>query len=168
MIKLNIIMKRDERMLFFWPILIISILVVILFVVVHRLIVNRATMILRKNAQDVTQKAVNTALSGLLGYQFNLSAEIVADVWGKGVLAFEFHFKPKELNVDLTNISPEILDKALADYANKNNIKAVNKKQSAFKVTDWWTYTQVLHIDVAYVINQPTLEYISDLKRLDK
>lgn len=155
-------------MSFFWPVLIISVLVIILFVVVHRLIVNRATMMLRRDAQDVTKKAVNKTLSTLLDHQFNLSSEIVADVWGKGVLAFEFHFDPQKLNVDISHLSPEKLDKALADYAKKNNIKAVNKKQSAFKVTDWWTYTEILHIDVAYVINQSTLEYISDLKRLDK
>ena len=86
MIKLNIIKKWDEPMSFFWLVLLAVIVVILIYVAVHRLLINRATLMLKNQAQSVTDQAVNDCLTQLTGHSFSLSSEIVADVWGKGVL----------------------------------------------------------------------------------
>lgn len=167
MIKLNIIKKWDEPMAFFWLVLLAVIAVIIIYIVVHRLLVNRATMILKNQAQLVTNQAVNDCLSQLTGQSFSLSSEIVADVWGKGVLAFEFHFEPNQYHLTDDQLNREKLEKQLARYAKQNQVQSYEKSSTVFKVTDWWTYENILHVDVAYVLNEATREYIADLRRLN-
>lgn len=155
-------------MSFFWLVLFAVIVVILIYVIIHRLLVNHATLMLKNQAHSVTDKAVNDCLSELSGQSFSLSSEIVADVWGKGVLAFEYHFNPADFNLDKTKISRDELEKQLTVYAKKNEIQSFKESQIVFKVTDWWTYENVLHIDVAYVLNEATREYTADLKRLDQ
>ena len=167
MIKLNIIKKWDEPMSFFWLVLLAVIVVILIYVAVHRLLINRATLMLKNQAQSVTDQAVNDCLT-LTGHSFSLSSEIVADVWGKGVLAFEFHFTPAQYHLTHDQFSRDDLEKKLTEYAKQNQIQSFEKSSTVFKVTDWWTYENVLHIDVAYVLNEATREYIADLQRLDQ
>lgn len=166
MIKLNIIMKGDGPMSFLWLILLAVIIVLIIYLVVHRVLVNHATLILKNHAEEITNKAVNDSLSKISGQHFSLSSEIVADVWGRGVLAFEFHFIPEKYNLTKEELNRKTLEKQLSDYAKQNNIEAYDESDIVFKVTDWWKYEDVLHIDVAYVLNEATREYIADLQRL--
>lgn len=168
MIKLNIIKKWDEPMSFFWLVLLAVIVVILIYVAVHRLLINRATLMLKNQAQSVTDQAVNDCLTQLTGHSFSLSSEIVADVWGKGVLAFEFHFTPAQYYLPHDQFSRDDLEKKLTEYAKQNQIQSFEKSSTVFKVTDWWTYENVLHIDVAYVLNEATREYIADLRRLDQ
>lgn len=37
-----------------------------------------------------------------------------------------------------------------------------------FIITDWWKYEGILHIDIAYLINEATVEYIKDLEKLNQ
>lgn len=150
----------------FWVCLLAVVIVAILYTVIHRLLINRATMMVRNRAQEVTDKAVNMAVNSLLGWQKELSSEIVADVWGKGVLAFEYHFDYRKLAVDLDDFTRDKLAAKLNAYAASNNLQTAKKALQPFVITDWWTYEGILHIDVAYLVNEATVEYIDDLKRL--
>lgn len=153
-------------MSFFWLVLVAVIVVIIIYMIVHRLLVNHATLMLKNNAQSITDRAVNDCLTQLSNQSFNLSSEIVADVWGKGVLAFEYHFNPAKLKIANDRITAANLEEALNNYAEKNQVQSISKDLPTFKVTDWWTYEEVLHIDVAYVLNEATREYIADLHKL--
>ena len=144
--------------------LIAVVVVACLYTVVHRILINRATIILRRQAQETTDAAVNDSLQTLLGWNRSLNSQLVADVWGKGVLAFEYHFDGDEKR-DAT-LTPQSLNEQLAKYANDHQLTAVNTKFSVFKVTDWWQSEGVLHIDVAYILNEATAEYVADLKKL--
>ena len=73
-----------------------AIIVIALYLMIHRVFLKRATMMVQKNAQDVTDAALNTSLKEMLHWNKNLNSQIVADVWGKGVLAFEYHFDYKK------------------------------------------------------------------------
>ena len=150
----------------FWICILVIAVVIILYVVIHRILINRATMMVRRNAQQVTDKAVNESLASLLGWHKTLSSEIVADVWGKGVLAFEYHFESLTEQENEGRLTREQLAQQLTDYAKKHGISAQQTKFPPFVITDWWTYEQVLHIDVAYLTNEATIEYVEDLKRL--
>lgn len=145
-----------------WVALIAIVVVTILYVMVHRILINRATIMLRKRAQQTTDEAVNSSLQRLLGWNKKMDSQLVANVWGKGVLAFEYHF-PQE---DLGNLTREELDQALDRYAHDHQL-SVENGNTTFVVTDWWHYEHVQHIDVAYLLNESTQEYVADLKRLD-
>lgn len=140
--------------------LIAVILVAGLYVWVHRILINRATIMLRKRAQQVTDRAVNQCLQDDLAWNRTLQSELVADVWGKGVLAFEYHFPAAELAA----MTRERLEKELNAYANSHQLSSDG---NCFVVTDWWQYEQVQHVDVAYLLNEATKEYVADLKKID-
>ena len=85
----------------FWICLIAVIIVIGLYVAIHRVLINRATIMLRNCAQEVTDQAVNSSLKQLLDWDRTLTSQLVADVWGKGVLAFEYHFDSKDAGQEL-------------------------------------------------------------------
>lgn len=146
---------------------IIAVIVVAgLYALVHRILINRATIMLRRRAQQTTDAAVNDSLQKILNWQTTLSSQLVADVWGKGVLAFEYHFDCQQ--VDLTKLSQAELDHQLNEYSRTHQITAISKEKTVFKVTDWWKYEGILHIDVAYLLNEATEEYVADLKKLNR
>lgn len=148
----------------FWVCLVAVIIVIGLYVAIHRILINRATIMLRNRAQQTTDDAVNASLQKLLSWDQTLNSQLVADVWGKGVLAFEYHFDRKQAS---TQLDRDQLMAALGDYANRHDLKPAQPGKPVFVVTDWWEYEGILHIDVAYLLNESTMEYVSDLKRLN-
>ncbi|MBA2914077.1 hypothetical protein [Limosilactobacillus frumenti] len=153
-----------------WIIVIAVVIVAVLYVVVHRLLINRATIMLRRQAQQTTDQAVNAVISDLLGNSLNLSSEIVADVWGKGVLAFEYSIDCQKARLDLSmnqKFNRKQIEDQLNQYAQQEDIRTLPNAKRTFVVSDWWTYEGRLHIDVAYILNEATNEYVADLKRLD-
>lgn len=151
---------------------IIAVLLIIglIYYTIHRLLVNRATIMLRNRARDTTDTAVRSCLRQLLGDdQLEVkTSEQVADVWGKGVMAFEYTLPMDQLGDWKDKLDVTKLDQSLNDYASNNGIVAVAGAEHAFVVSDWWTYEHLLHIDVAYVMNEATREYVTDLKKVAK
>ncbi|MBC8744984.1 hypothetical protein H5W18_10450 [Lactobacillus sp. Marseille-P7033] len=148
--------------------IIAAIIVIILYLAIHRLVLNRATMMVRNNAQKVTDTALNDCLKKSLHWNKSLDSQIVADVWGKGVLAFEYHFDYKKDDISLDDFTKQKLASLLDEYANQHHLHTAPKAKQAFVITDWWTYEGILHIDIAYLVNEATVEYIDDLKRLNQ
>ncbi|MDO4903772.1 MAG: hypothetical protein Q3959_05895 [Limosilactobacillus sp.] len=144
--------------------LIAIIVVGILYTVVHRTMMKRATTMMRSHAQAVTDDAVNACLYEMLSWDKTLDSELVADVWGKGVLAFEYQFAVE----DRPNLTRENLESALDRYAKDHKLDTANGSPATFVITDWWQYEKIQHIDVAYLLNEATKEYIDDLRCLDK
>ncbi len=148
--------------------IIAAIIVIILYLAIHRLVLNRATMMVRNNAQKVTDTALNDCLKESLHWNKSLDSQIVADVWGKGVLAFEYHFDYKKADISLDDFTKQKLAGLLDEYAKQHHLQTAPKAKQAFVITDWWTYEGILHIDIAYLVNEATVEYIDDLKRLNQ
>lgn len=154
-----------------WIIVVAVVIVAILYVVVHRLLINRATIMLRRQAQQTTDQAMNEVMYDFFDRPFNLSSQIVADVWGKGVLAFEYSIDCQKEHLDLSTnqkFNRELIENMLNNYAEWESIRTLPKADRTFVVSDWWTYEGQLHIDVAYILNEATKEYVADLKRLDE
>lgn len=151
---------------------IIAVLLIIglIYYTIHRLLVNRATIMLRNSARDTTDTAVRACLRQMLrDDQLTIkTSEQVADVWGKGVMAFEYSLDMNQLGFRLGNLNVNKLNEALKSYAKENGIQPVEGAKDPFVVSDWWTYEQLLHIDVAYVMNEATREYVRDLKKVAK
>lgn len=151
---------------------IIAVLVIIglIYYTIHRLLVNRATIILRNSARKTTDTAVRACLHQILNDDQLVvkTSEQVADVWGKGVMAFEYSLPIEQLGKQADALSVSSLNQALNQYAKQEQILPVEGANRAFVVSDWWTYEHLLHIDVAFVMNEATKEYVRDLKKVAK
>lgn len=143
------------------------------YVLIHRTVVQRATRIVRRSAQTETDVAVTAAIQRLVNDKVLTAAEsqlspseTVADVWGRGVMAFEYTLA---VGLATEHQVPQLersLNEALASYSADHQVKAVIAG-SAFVVSDIWVYEDRLHLDVAYLMNESTVEYLKDLKKLN-
>ncbi|WP_061775903.1 hypothetical protein [Levilactobacillus senmaizukei] len=160
------------------PSLIIEIIIGILIAIVvyeliHRSIVQRATRMVRRSAQDDTDVAVKAAIRRLVNDDVLTEAEsqissiaTVADVWGRGVMAFEYTL-PVGMDAKHRLRALELaFNDALASFGTDHDLKGINDGP-AFVVSDIWVYEGRLHVDVAYLTNESTVEYLKDLKKLN-
>ena len=84
------------------------------------------------------------------------------------MLAFEYHFDYKKENINLDDFTRQKLATKLDEYAKKHHLKMAPNASQPFIITDWWKYEGILHIDIAYLINEATVEYIEALKKLNQ
>ncbi|PWG00666.1 hypothetical protein [Levilactobacillus bambusae] len=143
-----------------------------IYYVIHRMTVKRAIKIVQKNAQSETDRAVREISPELVKLGLSnqteppLSSELVADVWGRGVMAFEYTFdvaeEPSGNQLDQIQV---LMDTALLHYAHDHQIEGY-LETTPFLVTDTWVYEDRVHVDVAYLMNEATIEYVKDLRRL--
>lgn len=148
-------------------------LALVIYRVVQRMIVRHASTIVTSDAQSTTADAMAAALTQLVaeqtlvGEQDNYQdVQTVADVWGRGVMAFEFTIASGALTADQLPMLRRPLNNALGEYAVANHVKRVSTAHPTFIVTDLWLFEGNVHIDVAYLMNESTVEYIQDLKKL--
>ncbi|WP_295746130.1 hypothetical protein [uncultured Limosilactobacillus sp.] len=145
------------------------VIVAIIYLAIHRMLINRATLIVRNRAAETTNLAVNAVLSELVNRQLSLRSETVADVWGRGVMAFEYVLEGQVLSdARAKQLSAVELNSLLAEYAKRQQTPHIDGATETFRVTDWWEYEHRLHIDVAYLMNEATREYVDDLKKVAK
>ncbi|QBO37343.1 hypothetical protein EQG49_13150 [Periweissella cryptocerci] len=154
-------------------IIVISLLIVLaVYTIVSRQIATRTTGKLIATAQQPTNAAMTAALAVLPAIfpatSDRASSTLVANVWGRGVMSFEFVIP--NANIDNIPIARTALEKELNNYASKENIHGYDELVQPFKITDFW---QALpeqgaqwHIDVAFLVNEATGEYIRDLEKL--
>lgn len=143
-------------------------IVAIIYLAIHRVLINRATLIVRRQAENLTNEAVNAVLAEIFHRPLNLQSQTVADVWGRGVMAFEYVLDQSMLEQAAGQLTVQSLNQALADYATDHQVARVKGAKETFRVTDWWTYERRLHIDIAYLMNEATREYVDDLKKVAK
>lgn len=143
------------------------------YALIHRNVVQRATRIVRRSAQDDTDVAVKAALQRLVSDQVLSTKEneltpskTVADVWGRGVMSFEYTLTVgADTAPKLTDLE-QALNTALASFSADHQVPSVSSG-SAFVVSDIWLAHDQIHIDVAYLMNEATAEYLQDLKKLN-
>lgn len=151
----------------FWTCILVLIILLAIYIVIHRLYLRRATMIMHRQNEQVLDAAVNTSIQEILPGMPKCDSQLVADVWGKGVMAFEYSLDTKQQAYDDDKINRDVLNQALSDYAKQHDLKSADTSLPPIIVTDWWVYQGILHIDVAYLSNEATAEYVKDLKTLD-
>ncbi|GAF35735.1 hypothetical protein [Lentilactobacillus farraginis] len=139
---------------------------------IHYLFVTRPSRKRLLASQRTVNKAVIEVIKTLISTnklapinEAELHSEMIANIWGRGVMAFEYHLPIDRVRVPIPELKA-LLGKELAVYSDKNGIHAHGRGSSAFVVTDIWQLDDRLHFDVAYLINLTTVEYIDDLNRL--
>lgn len=147
------------------------IVTVLVYLVIRRMISKRAILIITNDAQKTTDEAMNEVLPDLFQQDYietpnnPVQSETVVDMWGVGVMAFEYRFVVKSNKINLEKVRWQ-LNAQLNKYAEENEIKSFENVPRIFIVTDLWIYLDELHIDVAYVVNESTAEYVKDLAKL--
>ncbi|MFC6202400.1 hypothetical protein ACFP1L_11005 [Lactiplantibacillus nangangensis] len=157
-----------------WLIILVGlILAVIIYEVLRRQVLKRAALKIRLRGQRTVDQAMSQILKQLSSTAVaqqvggDLHSVPVADVWGRGVMAFEYVLEaPGMITTDLPEIR-RILNNHLQAYARDEQLPAYQAAGPALRVTDAWLRSGQLHIDVAYLMNEATLEYLEDLRRLN-
>ncbi|WP_288700426.1 hypothetical protein [uncultured Secundilactobacillus sp.] len=156
-------------------IIIAVVVAVVIYILIHRGIVNRATRRAHEQALLQTESAMRAALQRLVDDHFVsdqtvlLSRTTVADGWGRGVMAFEFVVKLPTNSGEQLQIFRQQLNRMLSDYASDHDIKTASPAGgSAFLVTDIWQHGDRVHMSVAYLVNEATIEYLKDLHKVDQ
>ncbi|MHA3066014.1 hypothetical protein [Lacticaseibacillus saniviri] len=122
----------------------------------------KALRLLTRHSQNLTDKAVNQALQQQNWVQTSLNSTPVSDVWGHGVMAFAYQFDAPD-----ADISQALLASALAQVADEEDIAPSDVRYPAFEVTDFWIRNQEVHFDVAFMTNQATIDYVTDIDRVN-
>ncbi|WP_125703169.1 hypothetical protein [Lacticaseibacillus daqingensis] len=145
-----------------WLIAVLAIGLVVAGVFWWRLVASRrALRLYLRQAQQTTDQTVRRALADLEWVSAGpLVSEPVADVWGHGILAFEYVIPlPATPNVTALNA-------ALVTAAVEADIHGLDAQTPAFLVSDFWQREAQLHFDVAFVANAATAEYVMDVERV--
>lgn len=155
--------------------IVIAVLVAfIVYMLVHRLIVRRTTQNAQEAALNQTNVAVKASLQRLVDDRFiSEPAEFVTstinpDGWGRGVMAFEYVIKLDHVTDDQLPILRQRLNHILAEFTEDYKIASADgEQQSAFFITDIWRHETRIHMSIAYLVNEATVEYLQDLHRLE-
>lgn len=157
-----------------WLIILIGlILAVSIYEVLRRQVLKRVALKIKLDGQRTVDQAMVATLAKLKSVAKAqqvggaLHSVPVADVWGRGVMAFEYVIDAPGMTAsDLPEIR-RLLNNQLQDYTREEKIKAYEAAGPALRVTDTWLRDGQLHLDVAYLMNEATLEYLEDLRRLN-
>lgn len=146
---------------------------IVIYILVHHEITKHATLIVRSAAQKSTDAAMQACLPVLAKQQLVQNNELnfsqsqtVADVWGRGVMAFEYALAVQHVSPDELQWLAHVLDDELQRYGEAKQIERVQSASKAFVVTDIWLFENKLHFDIAYLMNDATYEYVKDLKKI--
>ncbi|MHC8464085.1 MULTISPECIES: hypothetical protein [Weissella] len=155
-----------------WIFILLAVGVLLVFAVV-RLINQHAAQEQLRSSQTLVNDAMRTILPSLKA-KLKLSdagivrSSLVADVWGRGILAFEF-IMPVDQQVEQDVIYYE-LSTILKSYATGHDVAKLDDNLPAFVVSDIW-YDETgdnLHVDIAHVLNDATYAYLADLKKVNE
>ena len=146
-----------------WLIIISIVIVVIIYELTHRILIKRATLIVQRRAQSITDQIVFDVLNDKLNvHDCDQQSTLVSDIWGKGVLSFEYNIG----TVDSVPVTRDELERQLNQLAIERNVDFFQKAPQAFKITDWWQGKKKFHMDVTYLMNEASYEYVQDLHKL--
>ena len=142
-------------------------LALVVYIGIHYFIVTRLTKLLRQKTQRLVDQVTEVAVKQLkmLPEGIDLHSDYNAGVWGRGVMAFEYHIFSAATVEELREIKTN-LERALNEYGKREELATL--EDYCFAVTDMWLMDGKIYFDVAYLFNQVTVEYVEDLKRLDE
>ncbi len=168
--------KKGARVLGRTITIIIALVIAIaLYLIVHHAVVRRNTKKAQSEALKETTVAIKAVLQQLVAENFIastptlLKASVIPDGWGRGVMAFEYLVLIDDVSDEQLPILRQRLNHLLVEFCEAHQVESVvGTQESAFLVTDVWRHTKRIHLGVAYLVNEATVEYIQDLHRLEK
>ncbi len=160
----------------FWLVILTAIVFIVIIVVIQYYIKNKELKRLQARSRKLTDDAMYKSINEIDLEWFNQNNHknirdiaVVSDVWGKDVMVFEYSvelIQNKKFSSEKLNALKELLEKKLFDYAKQKKIQNMANKPP-FIVSDIWQLENILHIDVAYIMNEATYKYLNDIEKLE-
>ena len=160
----------------FWLVILTAIVFIVISVVIHYYIKNKELKRLQARSRKLTDDAMDKSMNEIDLEWFNQNNHknvrdiaVVSDVWGKDVMVFEYSVEltqNQKFSSEKLNALKELLEKKLFDYAKQKKIQNMANKPP-FIVSDIWQLENILHIDVAYIMNEATYKYLNDIEKLE-
>ncbi|KRL99941.1 hypothetical protein [Liquorilactobacillus satsumensis] len=153
--------------MFFWIMLVVLLLVI--FWLLREFLHVRRLKKMQLSNKEVTSKALKFAFAQFNLHHANEKLTIaqktakLADVWGSGVMAYEFQVHIGQA-VALKGLKKELTE-SLQSYA--ENRKLFYQGSQAFVISDLWQAAGILHLDITYVVNEKTKNYLQDLQKVE-
>ncbi len=135
---------------------------------------NKALAIMQNASLETTSQAFKETIAMICVPGFDgknaekiHKVEMISDVWGKGVMAFEYSLDAPEVKTNELGTIRDKLAEALEEYAKGKKLRGLNGLP-CFVVSDIWIFAGVLHIDISHVVNQATVDYLHDVTKSDE
>ena len=152
-------------------IIVLCLLIVAIVFAVLRIRRNKALAIMQNASLEITNQAFKETIAMICVPGFDgknaeetHKAEMISDVWGKGVMAFEYSLDAPEVKTNELDAIRDKLAEALNEYAERKKFEGLNGLP-CFVVSDIWIFAGVLHIDISHVVNQATADYLHDVTK---
>ncbi|MSE05297.1 hypothetical protein GKC34_05550, partial [Lactobacillus salivarius] len=149
----------------FWLVILTAIVFIVIIVVIQYYIKNKELKRLQARSRKLTDDAMDKSMNEIDLEWFNQNNHknvrdiaVVSDVWGKDVMVFEYSVEltqNQKFSSEKLNALKELLEKKLFNYAKQKKIQNMANKPP-FIVSDIWQLENILHIDVAYIMNEAT------------
>ncbi|WP_171823257.1 hypothetical protein [Apilactobacillus kunkeei] len=157
--KSDIIYKEAMILPLFVEIVIGFIVAVIAYNLIHYFFITRPI----DKGHNQTLKILNGLVNNLLEKEKNEIIEVhdLSNIWGRNIYAFEYVIskcQTDESNDELINQIKEAIDEA-------NQSKRFNHE---VVLTDSFVRDNQVHVDLAYLLNAATYEYVLDMRQLNK
>lgn len=160
----------------FWLVILTAIVFIVIIVVIQYYIKNKELKRLQARSRKLTDDAMDKSINEIDLEWFNQNNHknvrdiaVVSDVWGKDVMVFEYSVEltqNQKFSSEKLNALKELLEKKLFNYAKQKKIQNMANKPP-FIVSDIWQLENILHIDVAYIMNEATYKYLNDIEKLE-
>lgn len=160
----------------FWLVILTAIVFIVVIVVIQYYIKNKELKRLQARSRKLTDDAMDKSMNEIDLEWFNQNNHknvrdiaVVSDVWGKDVMVFEYSVEltqNQKFSSEKLNALKELLEKKLFNYAKQKKIQNMANKPP-FIVSDIWQLENILHIDVAYIMNEATYKYLNDIEKLE-
>ena len=158
----------------FWLVILTAIVFIVIIVVIQYYIKNKELKRLQARSRKLTDDAMDKSMNEIDLEWFNQNNHknvrdiaVVSDVWGKDVMVFEYSVElTQNQKFSKLNALKELLEKKLFNYAKQKKIQNMANKPP-FIVSDIWQLENILHIDVAYIMNEATYKYLNDIEKLE-
>lgn len=160
----------------FWLVILTAIVFIVIIVVIQYYIKNKELKRLQARSRKLTDDAMDKSMNEIDLEWFNQNNHknvrniaVVSDVWGKDVMVFEYSVEltqNQKFSSEKLNALKELLEKKLFNYAKQKKIQNMANKPP-FIVSDIWQLENILHIDVAYIMNEATYKYLNDIEKLE-
>lgn len=160
----------------FWLVILTAIVFIVIIVVIQYYIKNKELKRLQARSRKLTDDVMYKSINEIDLEWFNQNNHknirdiaVVSDVWGKDVMVFEYSvelIQNQKFSSEKLNALKELLEKKLFDYAKQKKIQNMANKPP-FIVSDIWQLENILHIDVAYIMNEATYKYLNDIEKLE-
>ena len=160
----------------FWLVILTAIVFIVIIVVIQYYIKNKELKRLQARSRKLTDDAMDKSMNEIDLEWFNQNNHknvrdiaVVSDVWGKDVMVFEYSVEltqNQKFSSEKLNALKELLEKKLFNYAKQKKIHNMANKPP-FIVSDIWQLENILHIDVAYIMNEATYKYLNDIEKLE-